>query len=173
MKIIKLFLLVVTISGTISCKHNKYLPRPDKIYTSPYGSYMKIVTKSRPVKAHSGELIAVDSTSLILLDHQTKEFITVPLDNLRTYEVQYARGKNLYWSVPVLTSLALTHGLFFVLTGPLNILVSLQQSTKEARSEFTFKQSELPPDKLYMYSRFPQGLPSSLSFDEIRNTLPE
>jgi hypothetical protein len=100
---------------TSSCYYTpKYLPTSENIDINKYGSYIDINYDSG--SQITGELIAIDSNSIILLKASTKKCITVPMADVKKFELQYAAHKKHGWAIPFFSLLTLSHGVRCPLT---------------------------------------------------------
>ncbi|MCH8902402.1 MAG: hypothetical protein IIA45_00570 [Bacteroidetes bacterium] len=157
-------LLAVLIS---SCTTQKYLPKSSNIDENRFGSYITIYRiEDKMVK---GELIAVDSIRLVVLV-RTKEIpqsVIVPISEISSFKIRYARPKNYLWTIPLFTLSTVAHGIFLVITAPINLIVTTNVTVSGAFS-FTYSDKKMTDDKLKMFARFPQGIPPNIDISSIR-----
>ncbi len=161
-----LLLLLVTLMS--SCGLPSYVPEVKDVGSSPYGSYIKLRLEDR---SHlKGELLAVDHTHLTLLNDatDTPSLEKIALERIRRFELYYAASPSLYGAlIPVSAIVTLPLGLFWPIVGLANVVVTTTVA-ENARTSYRYTESELPADQLYMFARFPQGLPPQFSLDAIR-----
>lgn len=116
-----------------------------------------------------GELIAVDSIRLVVLV-RTKEIpqsVIVPISEISSFKIRYARPKNYLWTIPLFTLSTVAHGIFLVITAPINLIVTTNVTVSGAFS-FTYSDKKMTDDKLKMFARFPQGIPPNIDISSIR-----
>lgn len=167
-KIIFIALSAILIS---SCTFPGYLPSSDAIDINRYGSQIKIIPMSGPVI--QGELIAVDNNNLIILtdsvmNKKTGKIMNItPRVNVKHFKLQYAKSKNYWWSVPLLTAATASHGLYFIFSAPVNLLVT-GLVTATGISDFQYNEKKITYDDLNMFARFPQGIPENVNVASIK-----
>jgi hypothetical protein len=150
----------------LGCASPAYLPKAGNIGQNPYGSYIKVKLTDKP--AVSGELIAIDSTQLIVFNEYKKSCETIPMNTIRKFELQYAKGKNYGWTIPVFTLLTpFIHGFLSAFTLPANLVVTIAISVSGAR-DFRYNQKNTTFETLRMFARFPQGIPEGVALTEIK-----
>jgi hypothetical protein len=161
-KIIISGLFAISIS---SCTSPRYLPSSDKIDVNEYGSYIKIIHKT--ASNIDGELIAIDSNKIVVLTEETKKCVTVPITDVQSFKLRYAKPKHYGWTIPVYTLATIGHGLFLIFTAPINLIVTISVT---ASGEIAFKYSDknMTYDKLKMFARFPQGIPTNIDIASIK-----
>ena len=161
-------LLVIIMS---SCKTPAYLPSSDMIDVNQNGSYIMVIRKSASNTEASefvnGELIAIDSNNLIVLSEKTTECIIVPMNDVNRFELQYAKSKHYGWTIPVFTFASFAHGLFGIFTIPINLIVTILV-TASGENAFIYKGKNMTYDQLKMFARFPQGIPSNVDLESIK-----
>ncbi len=152
-----------------SCTITNYLPQASKIPEYPYGAYIKIVTKAGDKNLRNkGELISAGDEKIVLLDKKDNHCIEIPVDSILRFKLYYAKSDHVYWwTIPALAALSATHGYFGILTIPANLIVT---SSVYASSQLGFQYTEknLPIISLYMYARYPQGIPSNVDIKSIK-----
>ena len=168
--IILLFAIVIS-----SCKTPAYLPSSEMIDVNQSGSYIQVIRRTVSSNEESafinGELIAIDSNNLIVLSEKTNECVIVPMDNVKQFELQYAKGKHYGWTIPVFSLASFAHGMFGIFTIPLNLIVTTWV-TASGESAFTYKSKNITYDQLKMFARFPQGIPSNIDLESIKQSDP-
>ena len=166
-KIILLGLLAVIMS---SCAYPRYLPSSDKIDINPNGSYIKIFRKTST--NITGELIAIDSTKLVVLSESENKCLTIPIAGIKRFKLQYARPKHYGWTIPGYTFATIGHGFFLIFTAPFNLIVTVIV-TVSGESAFKYCNKNISYDKLKMFARYPQGIPSDIDTASIKYVLPQ
>jgi len=161
-RIILIGLLLITIS---SCTSPSYLPSSDKIDVNEYGSYIKISGKTK--SNIDGELIALDSSKIVILTETTKKCIIVPISDIRKFKLQYAQPKQYGWTIPLYTLATFTHGFFLIFTAPINLIVTISVAAG-GENAFTYSDKNMTYEKLKMFARFPQGIPPNIDLASIK-----
>lgn len=161
-KIIITGLFAIIIS---SCTSPRYLPSSDKIDVNEYGSYISITRKK--TSNIDGELIAIDSNKIIVLTENTKKCVTVPVNEVERFSLRYAKPKNYEWTIPVYTLSTITHGYYIILTAPVNLIVTISV-TVAGKNAFKYSDKNMTYDKLKMFARFPQGIPTNIGIESIK-----
>ena len=158
------FILAIGIS---SCTAPAYLPKSNIIDENQYGSYINIQQKNGPFV--QGELLSSDDVQLIVLTDykKTKKPVTVPVNQINHFELRYAQPKHYGWTIPLFTGVTIGHGIFAVFTAPLNIVGTIIV-TASGEDAFMYNEKEMPFDKLKMFARFPQGIPSNIELSSIK-----
>ena len=168
--LIVLFALIMS-----SCTTPAYLPTSEMIDVNQSGSYIKVIRKSTENMEASvivnGELIAIDSTNLIVLSGKANKCITVPMNDVKRFELKYAKGKNYGWTIPVFSLASIAHGLFGIITVPVNLIVTILV-TASGENAFIYKGKNITNDQLKMFARFPQGIPPNIHLDSIQQSYP-
>lgn len=161
-KIIIAGLIAIIIS---SCTSPRYLPSSDKIDVNEYGSYIKII---RQTTANiDGELIAIDSNKIVVLSQSENKCLTVPITDVKRFKLRYAKPKHYGWSIPVYTLATIGHGLFLIFTAPINLIVTISV-TASGESAFKYSDKNMTYEKLKMFARFPQGIPTNIDIASIK-----
>lgn len=165
-KFFKPQIIVMVILMINSCKHADYLPHPKELQTSLKGSYIEVATDNKETK---GELIAVDDSTLVVLENRYGDpwVVIIQQVDVNWYKIWYAKVDHYGWSMPASALLTASHGYFAALSMPINLLVT-GVVTSSAYNDFSFKDDELTFDELRMYARFPQGLPPKLDLRELK-----
>lgn len=150
-----------------NCTSPRYLPTSDKIDVNEYGSYINVVCKTHySIYSIYGELIAIDSNKIIVLQNYTKKCVTVPLSDVKRFDLKYAKPKNYVWTIPVN---AVGDLVLSTLTGdflpipPVNIILTIWLS----KSGFKYSNKDITYDELKMFARFPQGIPPNIDLNSI------
>ena len=171
-KVTILVLLAIIMS---SCTTPAYLPSSDRIDVNQSGSYIKVSRKSNEnIEASAfvkGELIAIDSNNMVVLSAKTNSCIAVPMNDVKRFELKYARGKHYGWTIPVFSLASIAHGLFGIFTIPVNLIVTTAV-TLSGENAFIYKGKNITYDQLKMFARFPQGIPSNIDLESIKQSDP-
>jgi hypothetical protein len=134
-----------------------------------YGSYIAI--RSRKGGLVAGELIAIDSTHIVVLPDPKRKIpqpcVSFPVNNVRQFTVQYAKNKNYSLTIPLYTLATLGHGFFSILTAPVNVIVT-GAVTASAKNEFRYRKKQITFKELPMFARFPQGIPPNIDIASIK-----
>jgi hypothetical protein len=159
---IAVLLFAVLVSG---CKNSSYLPTYDKIDVNAHGSYIYLSEK----RSHylRGELIALDSVSVVVLNEKTHQCIAVPVTDIRKFSLTYARPSHYGWSILLFSVLCVSHGMFAVFSLPINLIVTISV-TSGGEHAFTYSEKDMTYKKLKMFARFPQGIPLTVNLADIR-----
>lgn len=119
----------------------------------------------------SGELLAASDRELTLKVGGFAEAIdadTISKVDVTLYSNEGALGALTAWAI-LGTSSALTHGLFFIISGPLWALVSTVSIVPVGADMNRFARVRGDLGVLHQYARFPQGLPRD--FEKHRTTV--
>ncbi|MBM3161675.1 MAG: hypothetical protein FJZ66_10110 [Bacteroidetes bacterium] len=155
-----------------SCTSPRYLPSSDKIDVNEYGSYIKIIHKTASnidgeLIAIDGELIAIDSNKIVVLTEQTKKCLTIPISEIKHFKLRHAKQKHYGWTIPVFTLATIAHGSFLKFTAPANLIVTISV-TASGENAFKYSDKDMSYEKLRMFARFPQGIPSNIDLASIK-----
>lgn len=148
-----------------SCTSPRYLPSSDKIDVNEYGSYIKIIHKT--AYNIDDELIAIDSNKIVVLTEQTKKCLTIPISEIKHFKLRYAKQKHYEWTIPVFTLATIAHGSFLKFTAPANLIVTISV-TASGENAFKYSDKDMSYEKLRMFARFPQGIPSNIDLASIK-----
>lgn len=155
-------LIAIAIS---SCSSPKYLPSSDKIDVNEYGSYIRLTHLNTSII--DGELIAIDSTQIVVLTDEEKKCVTVPILEVKRFSLEYAKPKHYGWSIPVGLLLPLIHGFYSVFTVPVHLIVTISV-TAGGESAFKYNNKKMTYDELRMFARFPQGIPPGIDLASLK-----
>ena len=159
--IIGLFTIVVS-----SCTSPRYLTSSDRIDVNEYGSHIKINHKT--LSSIEGELIAIDSNNIVLLQETNMNKCTVfKTADIKKFKLRYAESKHYGWTIPVYTLATISHGLFLIFTAPLNLIVTIAV-TVGGEKAFIYTDKNTTFEELKMFARFPQGIPPNVAIKDIR-----
>lgn len=155
-----------------SCTTPAYLPTYDKIDISQYGSYIQVYQVASSIVI-TGELIAIDSNSLVVLsemnnkDTNARKPVIVPLKDVNRFTLLYAQPRHYGWAIPVYSLATISHGFFAIFTLPFNLIVTFS-TTVGGEKAFKYSSKNMTYDKLKMFARFPQGIPSEIVLADIK-----
>jgi hypothetical protein len=158
----KLFPVFIFILFAFSgCIVPKYLPKTQVIDVNQYGSYIKINRIQGPNV--NGELLAVDTTSLIVFADSSKQKIVkiVPVSEVKGFTLRYAQPKNYWWTLFAFPGICVSHGWWAIISVPINLIISAAVSVS-AENAFTYSKNDINYDQLRMFARFPGGIPSNV-----------
>jgi len=160
-KIIATILLVFFLS---SCRLALYLPSSDTIDENEYGSYIKIIHKTK--SNIYGELIAIDSNNIIVLSDDSEKCEIVSLSDVEQFTLKYANSTNYGWTIPIYTLATIGHGWLLIFTAPINLIVTISINIHGSNA-FKYSDKNMTFEKLKMFARYPQGIPSHIDIDSI------
>lgn len=168
MKIKITFISICIATSLMSCLSARYLPESNEIDVNQHGSFIRVNTKDDQL--YQGELLAVDGINLVILNRDTtKEKISeVNTANVKKFKLRYAKSKHYEWTIPVSMLVTIAHGWYAGLTLPVNIITT---STVSSGGEYAFEYNQkiMTFDKLKMFARFPQGIPSNVDLARIKS----
>lgn len=157
-------LLIIVLA---SCLPSRHIPSVKEIDVNEFGSY--IVIKQEENKLSTvGELIAVDSSSITLFERKSKECIIVPINKIEKFNLIYAQPKNYFWTIPVFTLATIPHQLLMVYT-LIPSLVTTILVYDTGLHAYEYRDKHITYEELRMFARFPQGIPSCVDLESIRN----
>ncbi len=106
--------------------------------------------------------------------------MTVPINDVKRFKLRYARPKHYGWTIPIGIILPLIpftdpdgggrmpfHGFFALLSIPVNLIVTIAV-TKAGENAFKYNDKNMTYDKLKMFARFPQGVPTNIDLASIK-----
>jgi len=144
------------------CSLPKYLPFSENIDVNPYGSRIVLVNKNLPNV--SGELISLDSNSIIVLSEKSKICIKQPNIEINRFYLYYARPKQYGWLIPLFTlPTPFIHGAYSVLSLPVGLITTIAV----ASSDFKYSNKKINFHQLKMFARYPQGIPADIKLTSI------
>jgi hypothetical protein len=147
---------IISIFSSCQTQYTKYLPSPETIDVNPYGAYISLRLKNKQLL--KGELIALDTSSLIVLDQMSKKCVFVSMQDIEKFELKYANHKDYGGAIPLSGLVTLTHGYWLLITLPVNLIVTVSVS-QSSRHAFSYNKQTIPLSQLQMFARFPQGIP--------------
>ena len=165
-KLFTALLLVLIIS---SCSTPAYLPASENIDENQYGSYIEVYLKTGSFVY--GELIAIDTVNIFVMPESkiagSGKISTVQIKNADHFILRYAKPKNYGWAIPVFSLASISHGVFAVLTLPVNLIVTISVAVGGERA-FRYSDKNMTYDKLKMFARYPQGIPENVDLGSIK-----
>ena len=161
----KLLLMGLIAALISSCSTPKYLPPSNQIDVNQYGSYIRVVSATG--KEFRGELIAIDTSRMVVLSEMNDSCLTIPIREVAQFKLRYAKPKHYAGSIPVALLLPFINGVFSVFTFPLHLIVTISV-TASGEASFKYSNKNMSYDRLPMFARFPQGLPPNVEPDSIR-----
>lgn len=153
------------------CASPKYLPAYDAVDMSEYGS--RITVEKTAGQEIKGELIAIDSNSLIILadsnyiKRMNSTIIIIPRDEVQKFRLRYARSKNFGWTIPFFGLATFSHGYYLVISAPVNLIITTAITVATA-SQFEYNEKEMTWERLKMFARFPQGIPPGINVNSLK-----
>ena len=165
----KILILLAGLFIISSCGAPNYLPNVDHIGTNPYGAYIKVYSELEYIIV--GELLAVEEAQIYVLSESWID--SIPVDKVYKYRITYAKAKNYAWSIPLLLAAAAPTGYGgWAILGSLGLLTSIS-ATVSARRAVQYNQKQVSIDSLYMFARYPQGLPEGLDLNSLISKAPD
>lgn len=158
-----LLILFIFVS-LLSCTTAKFIPKNNDVHQTTFGSYIDIRTIEN--KKIRGEIIAVDEDQITVLDMKF-EIVEVNKSKIKKYQIIVLENNRYILPSVLLQALTLSHGFFSLLTFPItgvNILII----NITAINAFKFNSKEIPYENLFLFARFPQGIPEEIELDQIK-----
>jgi hypothetical protein len=171
-KLLVIFLLIMV----SACSYPGYLPKPDHIDINQYGSHIDLDLKRGYIVDGElinddidGELIALDSNYIYILGYikSHKSIMKVPYSNVEKFNLRYAKSPDYSWTIPVYTLLTISHGIYLLLTAPLNLIITTSVTLSSNKS-YQYNSNQISYNTLSRFARFPQGLPPGLNIKSIK-----
>jgi hypothetical protein len=170
----KAFISWVLLSFFIGgCEMHKKIADESEFTQSTKGTFIKLwatlENDTLVSKELQGELIAVDSAALymLLIDEKAEATcIAIERDKVDYFDLYYARPKTSFWTIPILTALTATHGIFFLISTPVSLLVTSLTQAYVIRSSYS-ESNSITIDELMPFARYPRGIPHGLSLEDI------
>lgn len=157
-------IIILLING---CYVPGNMPAIDKIDVFEYGSHITILYKQPSNLRLSGELIALENDTIIVLSSLAKKCKSIPITDVRKFTLTYATPKQYGMTIPLFSLMTLTHGWFLIFTLPINLAVTLI-ATSSALDASQYTNKNLTYEDLKMFARFPQGIPPGIELDSIK-----
>ncbi|MBC7885913.1 MAG: hypothetical protein H7X99_10585 [Saprospiraceae bacterium] len=161
---IKCWLFIIPILLLFSCSsHIPIVKNTDNYHQSPFGGFIELnIKRNKANLTFKGELIAVNENRIMIRTMtEGRPVISYAKKDIVSYKIYYAKNEKEEYNIWVVFNslLTLSHGWWLILTLPLNAAIFETVNTNK-KSEFRFNNKELSYDQLYLFARFPQGLPS-------------
>lgn len=162
---------LLTIFFMVACTPHRYLPMYNAIDVNEHGS--RIIVNRVDGPTIKGELIAADTSNLIILADSNyvkrikNTLIVVPTNEIKKYRLRYGKFRDFRWTIPVLSATTPSHGLFFIFSFPVNLILTFAISAG-TEAAFEYNDKEISYEDLKMFARFPQGIPSGIDPSSIR-----
>ncbi len=161
MKNIKIIAAVLFL--LIGCKTKEYLPKPYEMNYYTKGMWLECKLPDKTTS--SGELLALNEKQAFILPLNSK---------VQTIEKSNIQSAVLYLSLTAdhpeelrgatfIPFLTLTHGIFLILTLPINLLIAGPIIDSQRAGTYILEYPEAVTwEELAKFSRFPQGIPKGL-----------
>lgn len=149
------------------CKAPAYLPEAEEIGVNEFGSYIIVdLNKGSDIE---GELITIDKETLNVLtkEKDINQLQTIEISDIKSFKLMYAQPKKYGWTIPASALVTVSHGLLAAFTAPANIIVT-SIITSHGANAFTYSEKDMSFEKLKMFARFPQGLPTNIKVTDIK-----
>ncbi len=150
-----------------SCGPSTKAPLAKNVGMDPYGSIIRIQGYPKPLQWTQGELIAVEFMGLYLLEETSGKVIRIERTSLKRYELFTATSRSYAGFIPLSLALSISQGVIGFITLPVNLITTLSVATSGS-SRFTYTEEEIDYYKLYMFARFPQGLPLGIDLKKLQ-----
>lgn len=165
-------LILGALLGASACYTSRaphdWLPKPIEVPSDPYGGWITLTANfSAGAREIEGELIAAERDTVHVMAFS--ELVSVPLDSVTELRLETFRAERAAFGrwTALGALMSLSHGYFFVLTGPLWITTGSLSAASYSRAPLI---RTVTIDALRPYSRFPQGLPPGLDRKALRAT---
>jgi hypothetical protein len=140
-------------------------PTYQQIGANPYGSNISVIYNS--TYQTKGELIAVDSQSIIILKKHVDICVVIPIDEIREFKLYFARNTKKSWLIPIFGLSTLYHGFYLQITAPVNLIITSAIAVHD-NNKLKYDQNDISYQDLHMFARFPQGIPAGVTLKEVR-----
>ena len=111
-------------------------------------------------------MIAVDATSIVVLNEQLNKCETVDRKNIEKFKLWYAEPNHYGWTIPLTLIATFTHGLWLIFTAPINLIATICISVAGEQA-YRYTEKDLSIDELRLFARFPQGVPPNVQLSKI------
>lgn len=159
-------IVVFVVLVVSSCASHKFLPEPENIDVNEYGAYIRL-NRTGLLPDVFGELIAIDSSQLIILSRDSSKCITVPIEQIHSFNIKYAKWRQYGWTIGVGGLLPAVHGWYSFISLPVHFTVTII-ATVSSRKTYGYNNKEISLNELRMFARFPQGLPPNVDVTLIK-----
>jgi hypothetical protein len=163
----KIYLLGLIAIVLGNCTSPRYLPKASQVDVNEHGSFIKITRKAAPVPVMCGELIAIDSTAMVVLPKDSSRCELVYLDEVKRFSLRYAKPSHYWWTIPLGIALPYMNGYYSMFTLPIHLLVTVSE-TVSGEIDFKYSNRNMTFEKMAMFARFPQGIPGQVDLKMIR-----
>ncbi len=157
---LQIILIIFITINLSSCYAPKYLPKAASIYQNEYGAFIKYRTIDN--NTFAGEIIAVDSSNLIILNDYSKELMTYPINKIKRFRLRYALPKHYEAFIPIFILYPAIHGYYSLITMPFHVLITTLVSVS-GENDFRYTSRKISYQQLRMFARFPQGIPANIT----------
>lgn len=167
-----LMLISICLGSCAIGQHASYLPNAQEVGLGTKGVYIlvNLLENQEGKRRVSGELIAVQNNVLYILTEPSsrdKFMVLIDAKNVRAYKFQYARARNLSWTIPVSSLATIPHGWYATLTLPINLIVTSAISLNSSKA-YTVNGNKISLTELGNFARFPQGIPEGVELKQIK-----
>lgn len=150
-----------------SCSYVRNVPKSREVGLDPYGSVFRVYGYPKRAMWTQGELIAVDFFGIYLLEETSGKVLRIERSMMKDYKLFPATARSYAGFIPLTLGLSVSQGVIGLFTLPVNLITTI--SLAVAGSEgLTYDQTELEYDRLYMFARFPQGLPKEVQLSKLK-----
>lgn len=163
----KLYLIGIITLILSGCATTGHLPTSDKIDVFEFGSHITILYKKPSNLRLSGELIALENDTIVVLSSHVKKCRSISIADVRKFTLSYTTPKQYGWTIPIFSLLSLSHGWMAVFTIPINLAVTIIATTS-ALDAAQFTNKNMTYEDLSMFARYPQGIPPGIELDSIK-----
>lgn len=150
-----------------SCGPPQKAPLTKDVCMDPYGSILRIYGYPKGNSFTQGELIAVEFMDLYLLEETSGKVIRINRTAFKHYQLYTASSKSYAGFIPLSVAMSVSQGVIGFLTLPFNLITTISVATSGS-SRFTYTEEDVDYNKLYMFSRFPQGVPAGIDLSKIK-----
>jgi hypothetical protein len=145
------------------CSSIKFIPHNINVHQTTFGSYIDIKTLDK--QRIKGEIIEVTDEEIMVLDLKFK-IEEIKRKDIKKYKLVVAENTNYALPSLLLQAITLSHGLWAFVTFPITA-VNILIVNSTASNAFTFSAKEIPYDDLYLFARFPQGIPDEVEIENL------
>lgn len=168
MNIERAFIIISALALTLaSCSPSRMAPKAKDVGLDPYGSLIRVNGYPKGYMWVQGELIAVDFFGIQVLEEKTGKVLRIERNAARHYELFPASSRSYAGFIPLSLALSASQGAFALFTIPLNLITTISVAAS-GPIRFSYTEDELDYDKLYMFARFPQGVPKHVDLSKLK-----
>jgi hypothetical protein len=150
-----------------SCSTSRKAPIDKEVGMDPYGSVIRIYGYPKGTMWTQGELIAVQFMGLYMLEETSGKVIRIERTSIKRYDLYTAKSRSYAGFIPLSVALSVSQGVIGFITLPINLITTISVATSGS-SRFTYTEEDVDYNKLYMFARFPQGLPPGIDLSKIK-----